>query len=147
MLCQNGTYMMLCNGMYRGFLCYLIWTYILYGIFMAHIYICMCMYIYIWYVPQVCAWDWFIWYLYGFCIEIMCDLYELCIGFAVGGIYMWFAWILYCILLSIVEPSHCLVWIPDVGYLTKSNTHKTAELQQYLVITSANTIIVCHNMF
>ena len=59
MLCQNGTYMMLCNGMYRGFLCYLIWTYILYGIFMAHIYIymCVCIYIYIWYVPQVCAWD------------------------------------------------------------------------------------------
>ena len=63
MLCQNGTYMMLCNVMYRGFLCYLIWTYILYGICMAHIYI---IYIYIGMCHK---------YVHGI------DLYGICMGF------------------------------------------------------------------
>ena len=68
----------------------------------------------------------FVWIVYRICSRR--DLYVICMNFILH--FAFDCWTI-------------PFWIPDVGYLTKRNTHKTAELQQYLVITSANTIIVC----
>ena len=124
-----------------------------------------------------------IWYLHGtyiyiYIIYIYIYILVCATSMCMGLIYMVFVWALYrnyvrfvwivyricsrrdlyviCMKFILHFAFDCWTipfWIPDVGYLTKRNTHKTAELQQYLVITSANTIIVCqkkcfsHNYF
>ena len=84
--------------------------------------------------------------LYRNCLKFVRVLYRI---FSIQGLYGTFVMnmISFCILFSIVEPSHCFVWIPDVGCLTKNNTQKTVELQQYCAIMSANTIVTKHSMF